>query len=344
MPDDLPQEILDLLGGWEKTKGRQDRSAHLHRLIARLVRMGYSDGEVMAVALLDEQAQDKWEDEDDLRREIQRSIEKIRSNDEIEQQICSVRRRFLESYTPGRTLATDRKLMDALIKIARQAHQIVFDASIRRLAGMAGLSTPTVQEALRRLIRAGYVRRLRPRRSRNQSNSRNAYRYKLKTPQDISDTNEHRGGGYIDSEYVSTLSTLDPSHDVWRHQGLACCRPTYEELLNGITDTTELESITGKTCRTVKRHLEKLTTYGLADQKPNGQWVAFERSLDDVAKELGTFGTGDRQSDQFKLDRAAFAAYLDHQKSSEEQQIQELLDLGYKWGGPNNAVLMHPDP
>jgi hypothetical protein len=346
LPDDLPQEILDLLGGWEKTKGRQDRSAHLHRLIALLVRKGYSDGEVMAVALLDEQAQDKWEDEDDLRREIQRSIDVLRLGDEIDEGIRRIRQEFRRNYRSTRTLATDTKLVDALLKIAERTHKLEFDVSIRGLAESASVSTGTVQTALGRLVHAGFVVRCRQKGSCNQPKSRQASRYRLQVPEDIVDTHIHRGGGgndHIETECVSTLPILDPAHDAWRHRGLACCRPTFEALMSGVTDPGDLATDTGRTTRTIKRHLSKLSIYGLTERKQNGAWVAFERPLDDVAKEVGTNGIGERQAERHRFERDVHKQHLQHVRDLERETEDELIEAGFVWGvGRYEGILMRP--
>jgi hypothetical protein len=86
-----------------------------------------------------------------------------------------------------------------------------------------------------------------------------------------------------------------------------------------------------------------LKTYGLAERKPNGEWVAFDRPADEVAKEMGTLGTGKRQSQRHRFERQAFDQYLEHRKQMEKQNIQDLIDAGYVWGGPNDAVLMRPE-
>jgi predicted transcriptional regulator len=340
VPDDLPLEIRSHLGDWTRAK---DRSGHLHRLVAQLLKEGYDDDEIVAVARLDEQAQDKWPYEETLRREIQRSIEKLRIGDWVDEHVHGIRCHFREHYRSTHTQATDTKLMDALLKIAGQAHKVTFDASIRVLAEMAGISTATVPKGLSRLSDAGYLARCKP----SQRKSGNAARYRVTLPQDKVDTHEHRGVGgactHRNGEYVSTLSILDPADDVWRYKGLGCCRPTYEVLLNGPLTLEDLVTISCRSDRTITRHLKKLSIYGLTERKSNGQWVAFERPLDEVAVELGTKGVGERQSERHRLEREAYSHYLLHRERVAEKWQNELLESGYVWGqGSQSGMLLAP--
>jgi len=121
---------------------------------------------------------------------------------------------------------------------------------------------------------------------------------------------------------------------MWRYGGLSSARRTYELLLAGFTAAREIAQHLGLTSRTVVRHLRKLEEAGLAQKKPDGTWVGFERSPIEVANEIGTLGAGDRQAKRHAREREGFQLKRQRQVTEEEQAIQDLINKGYYWRGP----------
>jgi hypothetical protein len=133
-PTGLSDRIMALVhfGPENNPKGDQSRSGQLYRLVVTLIEEGLTDGQVMGMALYSEPGQEKYPDEDDLMREIQRIINKVRPNHqhpgltckeaacvtevhpEIARTARAIRGHFDAHYGTPLTLASDTKVLDAV--------------------------------------------------------------------------------------------------------------------------------------------------------------------------------------------------------------------------------------
>ncbi len=377
VPSGLPDEVMTLVHFSTKTKPKGDysRSGQLYRLVVVLIKQGCTDGEIMGVALYSEPGQDKYPNEEDLKREIQRCINKIRPvhnhpgctcnevacqvtpHPEILERTNAIREHFHTQYGVPRTLSSDAKVLEALLRKATLIGDLELDMSRRDLCQGAGVCRNTADRSLDRLIKGGYVEIIRsesgnPLRKGKGDPGTRAYRYRLLIPDakgephSNTNTNIHRKKKYVCT--CGSTSALDPSHDVWRYQGLGPARLTYQFLLSGISTAKQIAELYGRTVKTINGHLESLAQYGLAERKPDGRsWIALDRDLDELAEELGTLGIGKERSEQYAYESKRYLEHLSlHQqelRELEEQSIQELIDIDYKWVGPHNNLLVPPD-
>jgi hypothetical protein len=369
IPKGLTDEIMALVhfSTGTNSKGDHSRSGQLYRLLARLIEEGLTDGEVMGTAMFSEPGQDKFPDEDDLQREIQRIINKVRPDhqhpgltcgeaacpSEVHPEISSltdlIRAHFDCHYGRPRTLSSDEKTLEGLMRKAILIGDFEFDMSSRELCRLSGIgSRNTAEGALKRLIGFGIVEMVRlkngnPVRRGKGDPSRRAYRYRLIVP-DVS-VEPHTNMYTEKREMWACGSTLilDPSHDIWRFRGLATVRPTYIALRCGASTRAQLGMQIGRTVKTIDRHLKVLVRYGLAEMKPDGMsWIALDRDPEELAAELGTLGMGEKQAVRHSWESENHTNWLSlrnelydrEQRELREQHTQDLINKGYRWVGP----------
>lgn len=335
LPSDLPSDTVAMLADWGGSS-RRDRSLQLFKLVLRLVQDGYRDGQIITVARLHEPAQEKWSIAGDLDREIQRCIDRVRGG---AANVVAIWDHFRRHYRSGRTLASDSKIFDVLVWKSVQLGHLGIDMSVRDLCLRAGLgSTNTVEKSLSRLITAGYLKRV-P--TAAGPGTHMAHRYRLVLPQgDKVETHNHISSLALGG-CVSTLSPLDPAHDVWAFGGLQKCRRTYETLISGSSNVLEISRQLGLCRKTVNRHLAQLAEIGMAEQKPNGEWVPFDRNMDEVAQELGVTGVGAKRAKQIELKREAFHLHLAMERIEMENFQQEQIHRGFV-AIPKTSILVNP--
>lgn len=270
---------------------------------------------------------------------------------EVIARIEEIRQHFDAIYK-CRTAATDSKILDALCQRALEIGRLEVGVSQRRLMELASIGNiNTLLKGLDRLSAAGYVKKSlhpngNPRLSGKGNRRIRAHSYMLTTPNHEAKYPElgerspgmdkgvaliHRcgekgsGKGALTDE-PAFVSLLDPALDMWRYAGLSSARLTYGELLGGTTDVGVIAANLDHDPRTIRRHLTALESVGLAQRKPNGAWVAFERDPDDVAIELGTFAMGALQADRHAWESERFRGYLVVHDEEERRAIQALLD------------------
>ena len=83
----------------------------------------------------------------------------------------------------------------------------------------------------------------------------------------------------------------------------------------------EVSAFTGFAAQTVKGHLKKLVAHQLAEQKPDGTWIAHKRPWDEVAEELGTKGMREKKKRIYLQERAEHRA----------ERRQRLIDEDHEW-------------
>ena len=320
-------------------RGDQSNSGQLYRLVATLIEEGLTDGQVMGLALYSEPGQEKFPEENNLRREIQRIIDKVRphhqhpgfacaesacdfeSHPDASRRAEAVRQHFDLNRRTSTTVNSESKVLEALLRRATLLGDLELDMSRRELCRLAGLgSRNTADRALERLTEAGYVEKIllkngNPLRKGNGDPATRAYRYRLVVP-DVR-VEPHSNSRMYDTPQNkkmwtcgSTL-TLDPSHDIWRFGGLATVRLTYRALCLGFSTVKEIAEDLEKSVRTINRHLDRLAQYGLAEQKPDGtSWIPLDRDADELADELGTSGLGEAQAGYHAWESEKFKIHL----------------------------------
>ena len=121
-------------------------------------------------------------------------------------------RGLLEKFGPGRAAATDRALMTAHLDLATRLRKSRYNASVRELADLSGLTIASVSRSNRRLRRDGWLSRI-GREGRGYSIT-----WELKIPLQLRNVRNTP-----DSQYGSrTVCSRDfVSHDLWRWSGLS---------------------------------------------------------------------------------------------------------------------------
>jgi DNA-binding transcriptional ArsR family regulator len=373
IPSDLPDDVLHHIHFTDKKKvggGDQSRSGQLYGLVAVMVSHGYTDGQIMGVAEFSEPGQDKWSDEIDLRYATQRCINKLRpkhrhvgltcreagcppgAGSRSAGEVSSIQIHFRSHYRSSRTLSSDTKIMDALLRRSAEIGSIELDMSRRELSRLAGVCRNTADKGLHRLIKSGYVEQLLLRHGKPMRVGRGpihtrAYRYRVKCPDIKVEPHNHSVGFFSDVLMCGSTLMMDESLDVWRFRGLMSARRTYGALLDGHETVMDISEIQGQTTQTVNRHLKKLQAHGLAQKKPDGKsWMALERSPAELADELGTLGMGKKQADYQAWESEKYVIHRalrdQERREMDDRMFQELVDRGYRWTGPYNCLLTPP--
>ncbi len=364
LPEELPDEIRRLVHFNTKKTAKTDRtrSGQLDGLVAVAMSYGYNDGAIMGIAQLSEPGHEKWPNPTDLKREIQRCINNRRpghphvgltchearcqtASSRVSDEIVAIRSHFRSEHRPGRTLPADTKILDAFLQRAQLIGDLKLDMSQRQLSELAGVSRVTAGNGLKRLIKAGYVKHVvksngQPVRAGQGPLSHRAFRYELKCPTVVPLPHNHIKNVFLFSEANEAneandlTSTLNPNHDVWRYGGLMAEKNTYESLLRRLTTIKEIADYQGRSSRTVTKHLHTLAFYSLARQCVDGKsWAPLERPLDEVAKELGTYGMGERQAKQHARESDGFRAYLETREEEDRQMFKAREARGHVWDG-----------
>lgn len=202
---------------------------------------------------------------------------------------------------PWRGLAgsSQHAVIQTLLSIASMAKSLEFTASVRQMAEMAGLSERATMKALR-VLQPDWIE------LKERGHGRTASLWKLQPPRD--DTN--RTHTPLQMRVNGVESTL-LSHDAFRHLGLGknaawiCSNLTADR---GST-VKELSDALAPSEATIRRQLKRLEEVGLARQSDR-YWFRLERDLDDVARDLGTLGTGERHVLRNQLQREGYRAHV----------------------------------
>lgn len=226
---------------------------------------------------------------------------------------------------PGRTGSTDRRIAIAHCMIALQSGQDVYDASVRRLAELAGVGTAmTATNANRRLVAQDVITVVEP--GKRCGFTPGAYAL-AKKRQECTYTQEQSVDGErqmtpTDDSYrvgaqaqpvLGICTSLSQSHDVWRYKGLgAAAGIVYEALQRlGTSTTADIAEHTGQSRRTVERALKRLTRVvdvatgevAALVVKDGRRYTALEVDLNDIARLLHVDGEGERQRARHERER-----------------------------------------
>jgi len=371
----LPEDVIRCLDfSWTRHEhGDQSRSGQLHALVARTMSHGYRDGQIMWVADQSQPARDKWPNWKSRHAEIQRCISKLRPEHlhagitceeagctnghfrcgEVLDTIYNV---FSEHYRPGRSLPTDGKIMDALLRIALKIDDLGLNISVRELAVLAGISRGTAQAGLRRLVNAEYLHKVETQTGDYKNPGgrhilNRANRYVLSCPGAEVMTSIHKNAeGGVNSN-PNVFEMLDPTHDVWHFNGLQRARPTLRALAIGYSNPYDIADYRNITPNTAREHLRALAKAGLVEQRlDTGEWTVHPRQLDEVAEVVGTLGRGAKRRVRYQAESQRNIEQLAFRKSERERlrwemenrDFEERIAAGWFWAGPHHCVLVPP--
>jgi hypothetical protein len=216
---------------------------------------------------------------------------------------------------PGRTGAVDRNVFVAHMKLASRAGKLIWAASSRDLAVLAGVnSNGTAARASHRLCSSGFIAL----QSAAIGTCASIFRLNL-----VLDNVEHSPS----TPSVRECATLPPSHDAFRYGGLGKSAEhifqTLQEMPRTMDETAER---TGRSRRTVKRWLERMRNFvdpltgeylPMVTCDDSNRWHALPVDLDQVARVVGTSHRGERQRAQYAEERQAhWRALLRGQRNS----------------------------
>ena len=205
---------------------------------------------------------------------------------------------------PGRTGMYDRVVFIAHARIAHQAGRLIYAASCRDLAELAGVSFPAASKASQRLREMCLLTL----EDEAVAECANVFRLNIDGQ---TFTLPHK-------EELRECKGLS-NHDVFRWGGLGkSAVEVYEELIIKPATDKELAECTGRHLKTVKRALKRMT--GMIDSgtgeiidmvyKENGLWHACTVDLDHIAWVLGTAGISKKQREKHRIDRLSHGRAL----------------------------------
>jgi HTH domain len=199
----------------------------------------------------------------------------------------------------GRGGATDRAVLDFLIRIATEAGRFHIHASVRDVAEGIGCNPVTAARSLQRLRKARWITQV------SKHTPTRAAQYRLKVPA-AGTPPQHSGfGGQEDYVSVELADTF-----CWAGLGWSKHR-VWAALSHEPVTARDLATRLGVTTRTVARHLQVLLHHGLAQRALDG-WIRGTADPTEVAVWLGTAGRHDQQQQRHALQReqrrAAFGA------------------------------------
>lgn len=308
----VPRRAMALLNG-RNVENFRSRSEAEQSLIASLVNAGHPFESVLDLFLRypcagkfaelyrrSESNAIRW-----LRHSYDEAVAWTSKTDSKTRQVIAAMREWAESRPwPGRTGATDRAVFIAHCQIAYRAGRLVYAAACRDLAEAAGVNHMTARNATRRLIEANLLSLVNP------ATVEYANVYQLVTG----------GHRYTLPATPNVWECISMSSDVFRFQGLGkSASEVWAALQNGPATEQELVEATGRSIKTVKRVLARMSD--LADtvtgefipmvEKIDGRWSAIEGvDLDHVALVVGTAGAGERQQERHRQERRAHRRML----------------------------------
>lgn len=194
----------------------------------------------------------------------------------------------------GRTGAVDKQIYIAHATLCARSGRIIYAASARDLAELAGTRAITASKATHRLRALGLIV------LEKESTFNLAHTFRLVELGTLSNYFNVRECTNVDSA----------AHDAFRHAGLGKTAAAVWDTLNVETLTAkEIIAKTGRGRLAVNRALERmfqLQMLGMDLTEHGETWSALEHvNLDEIAQHIGTFGTGARQRLEHERQRAA---------------------------------------
>lgn len=181
---------------------------------------------------------------------------------------------------------TDRNALYAFAEMAMHTGSATrVPMSGRTLAEVIGVTHQTAAKAVRRICERKWLRLA------AQTDGPHPALYALTVPCEATATPSHTDS----AREVSHLLHTSPSHDAWRWAGLGKGpHRIYDLVVQEISAAADIASILGVSRSAVHAHLRRLRDSGLVESDA-GSWRVTGRSLDVVAAEWGTAGTGFEQ-------------------------------------------------
>lgn len=209
----------------------------------------------------------------------------------------------------GRAGATDYAVLLACVDIARRAGKLALALAQRTVAERAGVRAATVVVSRRRLVSAGWLRRV----ARGISGQADVWELRIPGPPNVP-IPPPQGG----REKIGTVHA--PSQDLWRWgSGLGKSALRVYDLLDPRrSQTTEqLATRAGRPDRNgrrdLRRQLSRLANVGLAGRRPDG-WQRGPANVTDLIKGTRAEGAARRQRGQHEREREAFRTNLIRQR------------------------------
>ncbi|WP_405159654.1 helix-turn-helix domain-containing protein [Nocardia sp. NBC_01499] len=242
--------------------------------------------------------------------------------------IEKVRALVMADQWQGRTGNTDRSVMLALCELGTTSVTTVFAFGSRRIAEVAQVQEKTAQRALRRLVDAGWLERVKA----AKIGDSDTYRF----GPDVDKMTAHSSPPIVNERTMwSSYGQLDDDrvlmHPVFRNgsglgRGPGATWLTLRNLGRPVTAQEIAEAIDGSR-RTIDRHLKALSRHGLA-VKTGSRWEAGgdSRRLDELAVELGSVERAIRQVEQNERNREGFRTALRLKGARQQGAADELTD------------------
>lgn len=309
----------------------QDRSAHDHKVMWRLVVEGLSDGEIIRLALegngpFSEKARERRGDRAALSYLLQ-SLKKLRPNVVIPGQVFRSREdvdAFLKACVDVVPTidpcdfggAYERRVYAAALCLFQEQHTLERPMSVRTLARQAQAATQTVVNKLDELVERGFLRRA------PGDQKWKATTYKLET----SKIGTYLGtpGGCV-TRYVLEQAGTDAAVFRW-----SFLNESGRSVWNILSDAEELSpkdisGLTGVPVSTVYKALKRLTDMGLVERPRRGRYLRVPgQDLGLLAEQLGADVRAKAQDVLYDQARIGFG-WFQLRQLSEQLNIQDLV-------------------
>lgn len=301
----VPKRAAALLAG--KCTGFTSRSEAEQSLIQSLVNAGHDFNSVKnlfirwpcAGKFAELRAQSERNAERWLTLSFDKAAQRKDQDSNTRKAILQIRDWALSRAWPGRTGAVDRAVLLAHSDIAYKAGKLIYSASSRSLAELAGVGFMTASRSTHRLREDGLLELAK----KAVADCANVYQLK------------NCAKWYTSSHVVDEDVYQFAHHDAFRYGGGLgkSAAEIFAALQSGPLTVKELADITGRHRTTIKRALERMT--GITDivtgeiinmvELDDGKWNALKVDLDHIAQVIGTSGIGKRQKRRHRADRKA---------------------------------------
>lgn len=321
-PGDVPRSVWPMLQGAYLERYDRDRSAHEAAIVTALVNAGFDFRRVLDVFtkhaygsshFQTELQKNRARAEAWLLRTYEAQARWAAANESPAHQAAHAVKMWAAGTTwAGRSGSYTRAVAIAHAEIAERAGKLEYQASVRTLAEIAGVNSRTVSNANKRLIAAKVIALA------TSHTVTLARRWVLRSVTSVHTPKPPQCGE------VRTLVTL--GHDAFRRAGLGKPGAQVWGLLqasNGLR-VAEIARQTGRARMTVGRVLKIMCALGMARAEIVGRgavWHAVDGvDLDQIAREVGTRGAGDRQRAMHARDRRAHRRELERGRNTSHSE------------------------
>lgn len=228
--------------------------------------------------------------------EIALRLPTIRNRQDAQVRIGQVRAFVLGNHEEwrGKAGATDRQVILGHLSLASRIGKVEYDASVREIAELAGVSAKTVVTAQRRLVERGYLRHMKGPRPVGAANS-----WRLSFAPNF----PHTDTPPVDIGVGKPSDDFDPWR--WRGLGLSSLHVYQLLLAEPARKTAELAEALGVTPGAARKQLRKLAAHDLAIRE-EGRWRPRSANFQAVAQAVGTAGVGAKQKRLHRRQREGY--------------------------------------